>query len=338
MPTTNPLAAAEDLIAQFCVMSDGQRLLVASWAAHTWVYKQWGATPRLYFNADRPGAGKSTAMQVALAMSCNSLPVGYASQASIYGWLEEHPETTLGLDEADQIFGVTGRKTSRSVLLAVLNDGYSSEGKVLVVRGGKATRIPVFAPVAFAGIGTLPGPLLSRSVVITLEPAVPPLPWLPEVYAGELGIVGSQFADWLKKPATKRKMAAAPDLAPTKGDPRQRQILAPLHAICDAAGQTERFLAAVTELQDRMAAKQPVDRVELLMQDLRAVWPGDTPLLRASEVINALHGHDAARWKSLTPDNAGARVLAGLFHERAIETRTRDGKRGYLRADVIPVA
>src|SRR6516162_11771177 len=54
------------------------------------------------------------------------------------------------------------------VLRAVLNSGHRRGGKVIRYHGGQARSFSTFAPVAVAAIGTLPLPVMHRSIVIDM--------------------------------------------------------------------------------------------------------------------------------------------------------------------------
>jgi hypothetical protein len=73
----------------------------------------------------------------------------------------EHP--TLLIDEGDNLdLAVNG------ALRAVLNSGHRKGGKVTRCYHGQARSFSTFAPAAVAAIGTLPLPLMHRSIVIPM--------------------------------------------------------------------------------------------------------------------------------------------------------------------------
>ena len=330
-----PLGTAYDVTGQFVSATEAQRTVAAVWAAGTWIYRNFAVYPRIYFTAEEPQSGKSTFMDIVTMMSANHLSVGYSSQASVYSYLDEHPDTTLGLDEADQIFGATGRKTSRSVLLAVLNDGYSARGRVLVVRGGKAVQMPVYCPIALSGIGTLPDALLSRCAVIHLEKAAPEMQYIPELYAGDLEGIGKDLGDWLKTSEAQKAIRQAPFMADVDGDPRFRQIMAPLFAIAEYAGCGDEFLQAVHEMQTGIAAKPKRTRAQWLIHDLRECWPDGATQLTGEQVISVLKDHDSRRWDKISATRIGEMTVADMLRSEGIESKASNGKRGYRVADVF---
>ena len=71
---------------------------------------------------------------------------------------------TLLIDEADNAdLGHNGQ------LRAVLNSGHSKGGGITRLIDGEPKRFATFAPVAIAAIGSLPLPILARSVVINMQ-------------------------------------------------------------------------------------------------------------------------------------------------------------------------
>ena len=334
-----PLASAYDAISLFSGATESQRVVMALWAAHTYVYEYFGATPRLSFCADEPATGKTVNMQVTVALSRNPLVLGYTSQASVYSWLDEHPDTTFGLDEIDKAFGTTGRKTSRSILAAVVNDGYTPKGRIMVNRNGHAAQMPVFCPIATAGLGSLPADTLTRAIVMHMHKSVPGEVYIPEIHDDGLAFIGTELRDWLTSKQSIEFLKAQPMLADTvKGDPRFRLITAPLAAIARLAGMEDRFLSAVEEIQTGIVSTPPTPTHVLLLRDLRESWPHDGPRIApASQLITWLAAHDSGRWARLETGRVGEIALAGMLRQDGIETRTSNGTRGYRESDVYGV-
>jgi hypothetical protein len=332
------LGTAFDVMSKFVAASEAQRVIATVWAAGTHVYRAFAIYPRIYLTADGPQSGKSTFMEIITEMSFNPLVVDYSSQAAVYAWLDQHPDTTLGLDEADQIFGSDGRKTSRSVLLAVLNGGYAKRGKVLVVRGGKAVKMPVYNPVAMAGFGTLPEALLSRCATIHLERGVPQEQYISEVYAEDLEGIGQDLHDWITTKDARKSFADADTMADVDGDPRFRQIMAPLQAIADYAGCGEQFRAALVEVSTGIKDKVPETRSQMMIHDLRECWNALDPvpsIMSAREIISLLHNHDSRRWNKLSNTTIGAMILSDWMKTEGIGSAVRFGERGYTYRDVF---
>lgn len=331
------LGSAFEALSLFSGATESQRVIMTLWATHTYMYDMFAATPRLDFCADGPGTGKTVNMQVTLALSHAPLVVGYASQASVYSWLDEHPDTTFGFDEVDKIFGTTGRKTSRSILAAVINDGYTPKGRVLVVRNGHAVQMPVFCPIAMAGIGSLPEDTATRAIMMHLEKKQPSEVYVPELHEDSLEFIGAQIKDWITTKDAHEFLSACPNLAEIpSGDPRLKLIYAPLAAIASYAGCHDQFCDAVDEIQTGIVDKPPTPLYRLMLSDLRMSWPSGGPgIATADTVITWLRSANSGRWSHLTTGRVGNIALAGLMRDNGIETRTSNGTRGYRHEDVF---
>ena len=311
---STPLDTMASYLAEFTVMTAGQRVLCTLFAASTHCFQEWDATPRLYFCSERPGSGKTAAARVVLGMSINPLSASYISAAALYGSIDDAGgQITVFVDEADQVFGKTGRATSaRGVLLQILNAGYLKGSNAVVSRGGKAVRMPIFSPVIMAGMGRLPEALQSRAVAIPMLPAVPKSAYLESRHDALLRIAGDQCAVWLGEKATRLALLQAPDLAPVDGSPRFQQVLAPLNAIALAAGWQSEFLAAVTELQDNHS-KSAVDQSQDMVDALSECWPDDALILSGPKVHRAA---EAARRRLVLPDTGHSRMSRGRWVAR----------------------
>ena len=330
------LGPAFDALSLFSGATESQRLIMTLWAAHTYVYDMFAATPRLDFCADGPGTGKTINMQVTLALCANPLVVGYASQASVYSWLDEHPNTTFGFDEVDKVFGATGRKTSRSILASVINDGYTPKGRVMVMRNGHAVQMPVFCPIAMAGIGSLPEDTQTRAIMLHMHKAIPSEVYVPELHEDSLQFIGSEIKEWIATRDAHDYLSACPNMAEiTSSDPRLRLIYAPLAAIASYAGCHEQFCAAVEEIQTGIIERPPTPLHTLALEDLRESWPSGATMLSGDDAIRLLRSHDGGRWAHLETGRIGNIALAGLMRSDGIETRTSNGTRGYRADDVL---
>jgi hypothetical protein len=90
-------------------------------------------------------------------------------EMDLWGFTPIARETkTFLLDEIDN----TAVKGS---LLSILNEGFSKKGTIPRVVEGKTVEFPIFAPVAFAGIGRLPNQaaaLVTRCISMVIHPAL----------------------------------------------------------------------------------------------------------------------------------------------------------------------
>ena len=250
------LGTGFEQVSLFSGATESQRMLSTVWGGGTHTYKTFAVWPRYNSCANQAGCGKSVHMEIVTAMSANPLTVDYSSPAGVYGWLDEHPDTTLGLDEADKIFGIAGRN-SNNILAAIINAGYIRKGKVLVQRSGHSVLMYVFSPIAIAGIGRLPNDTLERCLVIHLQKKMPEEMYISMLHEDDLAFAGQEIGAYLARPEIQEALESAPKLADIKGDPRERFIMAPLAAICKVAGCHDQFLEAMHEIQTGIAANPP---------------------------------------------------------------------------------
>lgn len=332
----SPLGLSYDASSLFSDATWSQRLVSSTWAAHTHTYRTFGASPRLYYCADVPESGKTTHMDVTAAMSHKPLNVAYASQASFYSYLDQNPDSTCAFDEIDKKFGATGRNTSNNIFAAVVNAGYRRNGQTMVMRGGKSVIMKIYAPVAMAGIGTLPGDTLTRCIPIKLEKGYPAEEYDPAYHDPGLNGIGAQMEEWLQRGRSQDFLRSQPRTAPIKyGSARWRQITGPLFAIAALAGISDIFHLAVKEVFTGIQENPPTPLYMRFIRDLRDIWPEGEKILTSREVVAGLRTHPRQRWQTLDSGRLGELTVASYMRENGVETRVSQGKRGYMQKDVF---
>jgi len=232
---------------------------VTLWAAHCWMRDESGvlvfrATPRLYVLSSEPGSGKSHLLEL-LSMvvpNCHGLDLEPTAPGLAYTLSSEH--ATVLIDESDVLFGQGAR---RQAVRAIINGGYTRRGTYLNGKGGKATRLPIFGPIAMAGLDTMETDtgeslkaLLSRGIKIRMEKAPADNPPADLTATAEDAAEKVQY--WLARWAgqVRDEVASAVPEIPEGLDGRARQIWIPLLNVADAAGGTwpDRARAACREL------------------------------------------------------------------------------------------
>ena len=232
---------------------------VTLWAAHTHMRDENGilvfrATPRLYLLSSEPGSGKSHVLElIGRVVPCwYGLDLEPTAAGMVYTISREH--ATVMVDEGDVMFGAGSRKEA---VRAIINGGTYRYGTYLNGKGAKATREPVFGPLALAGLDTLETDtgdkltaLLSRGVKIRMEKAAgenrpPKLTRKAEDAAGQAKM-------WLERWAAqvRSEIAGAEPEIPEGVEGRAEDIWTPLLAVADAAGGEwpDRARAACREL------------------------------------------------------------------------------------------
>ena len=273
----NPLDVVHHLLRRYLEMTPHQFVAVSLWIAHTFVYQRFSVTPRLMVTSPVRGCGKTTLLDLLEALCVRPLKSDSITAASIYHAVDrEHP--TLLIDEADNL-GLS----FNGALRAVLNSGHRRGGKVTRYHGGQARSFATFSPVAVAAIGTLPLPVMHRSIVIHMErrDGRRQLTRLDRDHAdtkADLTIAYRMMVSW----ARDAELASDPPL-PAQLRDRQADNWRPLIAIADAFG-------ADWAMQAREAAilwageHQDEDAVVILLGDIRDMFDG-----RGEHVIGRAH-------------------------------------------------
>jgi hypothetical protein len=140
-----------------------ERLAVALWILHTHVFGRFTITPRLALLSPVRGCGKTTLLTLLELLCADPYKDDNITPASIYHLLGTR-EYTLLLDEGDNL-GLF----SNHVLRSVFNAGHRRGGSITRFISGRPRKYSVFAPLATAAIGTLPLPLMHRSVIVNMQ-------------------------------------------------------------------------------------------------------------------------------------------------------------------------
>jgi putative DNA primase/helicase len=157
-----------ETISKYVVLPAGAADAVGLWTAHTHTFKSFLHTPRLDIQSPLPRCGKTTLRDVLATLVPKPLPTENLSTAVLFRVIEKYQPTVLG-DEYDSWIH------DNEDLRGLLNAGHKRGGQVLRCVGDdfEPRAFNVFAPVVLAGVGSLPGTLHDRSIVIRLRRAKP---------------------------------------------------------------------------------------------------------------------------------------------------------------------
>jgi hypothetical protein len=165
-PTVNALKLVLALIEDHMAITPEQRIAAALWVLHTYLFDRYSITPRLALLSPVRRCGKTTLIVLLEQLCANSFRSDGVSPAAIYYQLDERPLTTFLIDEGDNL------DLFRNALLRrIFNSGHRRGGNESRFIAGRVRRYPTFAPLAVAAIGTLPLPLMDRSIVINMQRA-----------------------------------------------------------------------------------------------------------------------------------------------------------------------
>jgi hypothetical protein len=145
-PQVNVLDFVLHLLELHLALTPEQRMAVALWALHSYIFGRYVVTPRLALISPIRGCGKTTGLILLEALTADPYRSDNVSAAAIYHTLA-YREHTLLLDEGDNL-GLL----NNLVLRAVFNAGHRRGGAISRFIGGRPRRFPVYAPLAVAAI------------------------------------------------------------------------------------------------------------------------------------------------------------------------------------------
>jgi hypothetical protein len=155
----NVLDLTQHMLQAYIAVQPHEYVGVTLWILHTHVFAKFQITPRLALLSPVRGCGKSKLLLFLEKLTANPERHDNVSAASLFRIIENHAGPTLLLDEGDNL-GLKIDKTMRSVL----NSGHLMGGSITRTIRNQPTSFSTFAPAAIGAIGTLPLPLLHRSI------------------------------------------------------------------------------------------------------------------------------------------------------------------------------
>jgi putative DNA primase/helicase len=309
---------------------------VVLWSVAAHAYDAFAVFPRLFVTAPEKGCGKSTMLEVVSLIVPRALPASNITAAALFRTIEAAKPTLL-LDEAD-----TFAKDNEE-LRGVLDAGHRRDGAVIRLVGDshEPRQFSVWAPVALAAIGRLPGTIEDRSIIVRLRRRRPDeeIASLRGGRALELETLARKVARWAADHP--EEIASADPEMPAGIYNRAADNWHPLLVFADLAGGEwpERARQAAVELS-RGGGDSESARVQLLA-DLRALFEAaSSGVLFTKEILADLVKRDDrpwSEWKNGKPITG--RQIAALLKPLGITTnqtvrRGIDHDKGYRRKDM----
>ena len=308
----------------------------ALWCIATHAFEAFAVFPRLFVTAPEKGCGKSTLLEVVSLIVPRPLPASNITAAALFRTIEAVKPTLL-LDEADSF------AKDNEPLRGVLDAGHRRDGAVIRLVGDnhEPRQFSVWAPVALAAIGRLPGTIEDRSIIARMRRRRPDevIESLRGGRAPDLQRLGRMAARLTAEHA--EEIAQANPMMPTGLYNRTADNWHPLLAIADLAGGgwPERARQTAIELS-RDGGDGESARVQLLA-DLRAMFDGEpSGVLFTKEILADIVKRDDrpwSEWKNGKPITA--RQVAALLKPLGITTnqtvrRGIDHDKGYRCKDM----
>jgi Protein of unknown function (DUF3631) len=191
----NVLDLTQDMLRAYIAVQPHEYVGITLWILHTHVFAKFQITPRLALLSPVRGCGKSKLLLLLEKLTANPERHDNISAASLFRIIENHAGPTLLLDEGDNL-GLRIDKTMRSVL----NSGHLMGGSITRTIRGQPQSFSTFAPAAIGAIGTLPLPLLHRSIVIQMQRGGDDLKTIQEMKTDDevrrFGVLHQHIAAW----------------------------------------------------------------------------------------------------------------------------------------------
>jgi Protein of unknown function (DUF3631)/VirE N-terminal domain len=153
---------------RYIALPTGAADALALWCAHAHAFKAFICSPRLNISSPEKGCGKTTLRDVVGLFVPRAVATENLSVAVLFRLVDAHAPTILA-DEYDSWI------RDNEELRGLLNAGHRRGARVYRCEGeGKEVRgFDAYAPAVLCGIGTLPGTLHDRSIIVRLERAKP---------------------------------------------------------------------------------------------------------------------------------------------------------------------
>jgi hypothetical protein len=261
------LSEISEAFSRYIVLPAGAADVLALWCAHTHAFKLFQCSPRLNFQSPERGCGKTTSRDVVGTFVPRPLLTENMTTAVLFRVVQAHAPTVLA-DEYDAWL------KDNEELRGLFNAGHRLGAKAYRCEGNnnEVRAFDAYAPAVLCGIGTLPGTLHDRSIVIRLERAKPGelLKRFDPRFTGREDELCRKLARWMADNA-ERLEHVDPKL-PDGIFNRLADNWRPLFAIAEIAGGD--WQKRITAAFAKLGAKPDIDaegyRI-LLLADLRDI-------------------------------------------------------------------
>jgi hypothetical protein len=349
-PLAETLAAVEDYISKYVVLTADQRCAIVLWVAHTWSVDASDVSPYLSVTSAVMRSGKTQLVGTLRYVVAEPWVAIQPTEAILFRRVDQL-RPTLFLDEVDTLFH--SKDDRHEPLRALLNAG-NRRGTTVprIVPGARkgdfeTHDFEVFCPKLLAGIGHPPVTVGDRSIPIRMQKKLPDdvaARFREKLVQTDAMEARQQLALWAGSGVVDRLKEAWPAL-PDELNDRAQDSWEPLLAIADEAGGgwPERARAAAIALA--LEGEDTVDHKVELLADVRDVFrelaedrvPTDS-LLRAlveKDPWGAWWGDQVEAGKLKSPAARLSRML-GEFGIKPKQLWIGGAKtRGYERADFL---
>ncbi len=259
-------------IGRFVVMTDAQKMVIATYVIHTYIVEDCQQTPYIFIHSPEPECGKSRLMEVMELLVAKPWMIVNPSDAVLFRKVDKIKPTLLW-DEIDAVFNPKSSQYHEEKR-GMLDQGHRRHGHVPRFIGDKVVEFNVFSPKVFAGIGTLPDTLSKRSIPISLKRRAPDEAideFILQDVEPEAARVTRRIKKWVEQNGEQAATTRPVGIPDTISD-RMKEGCFSLFAIADLLGEGEDLRKALEEILtgDRLDSAQTM-RMRLLT-DIRFVF------------------------------------------------------------------
>ena len=309
-------------ICKFVVFEERENVACATWVSHTWFTDVIDFSPILGIVSPEKRCGKSTLLRVLKLLVSKPYRTASASVSAIFRLVEMNQPTLL-IDELDSFM------EKNEELRGLLNEGVERNGAFSRTVGDsfEPRAFRVFCPKALSLIGSLPGTVEDRTILIKMkrkvkrdrverfqERTIAPL-------AGELCRKLLRFAN----DSRERLSQADPEIPEALND-RQADCWRPLIAVADLAGGEwpRKVREAAVALSGSGGTEEQQSAAVLLLSDIKTFFEEksfqQTPTADLLEYLVSLDEKPWSEWRHGKPLNA--HTLARLLRPFGVSSRT----------------
>jgi acyl-CoA-binding protein len=311
----NPLDLIHHMLAEYISLTAHQLIAVTLWIAHTYVYKSFIQTPRLFLTSPVRGCGKTTLLSLIEKLTLNARKIDGISDAGLFRLLDGEP--TLLLDEVDN-----ADLPNSPVKRRVLNAGHRKGTVEVRVMNNEMVHYSLYAPVALAAIKRLHRPLMDRSIVIAMRRS---RNRLPDFDGGDAALIYIEEGLRAFFRANGALLNTKPEL-PFKN--RFADNWRPLISVADLCGLSEvrdwPALAREAALEFNKSVRDEDPEITLIEHCIGAFKSENVDRLRTDDLLAFLHSESMwSEWEGLK-GNAASHQLT--VHELATMLRDFDIK------------
>ena len=325
-----PLDLVRHILPQFVDLKpDYYYDAAALWIVATHVYDHFGVSPRLALLSPVRRCGKTSFLDVIARLIARGHKTDSVTGAAVYHAVDEQ-RYSLCVDEADNL----GLREN-GPLRALLNSGHRRGGGRTIVSNGRARRFALLHRWRSSAIGSLPLPLLDRSIVLHMQRRPLGAPRLRKFKSddADLATIERELKRWA---ASHPVLATDPPLPAKLGD-RAADNWQPLISVADHFGSYwgERVQKAAVAFSREHVDE---DLAVLLLADIPTVFDElETDFIFSRHLVDRLRALDGrGDWSALTAIKIAALLEPFEIRPKPIwpprRTPSSKGARGYLRS------